>query len=44
LESADEQKHFLSFFRFLQMELITFDMKDAQGSTKHLLVSAGVGI
>ncbi len=32
--------HFLSFFfRFLQMEPITFDMKDAQGSTKHRLVS-----
>jgi hypothetical protein len=39
LESADELiKHFRFFFRFLQMEPITFDMKDAQGSTKHHLV------
>ncbi len=30
------QIHF--FFRFLLMEPITFDMKDAQGSTKHRLV------
>jgi hypothetical protein len=30
--------HFRLFFRFLQMEPITFDMKDAQGSTKHHLV------
>jgi hypothetical protein len=31
--------HFRFFFRFLQMEPITFDMKDAQGSNKHHLVS-----
>jgi hypothetical protein len=30
---------FFFFSRFLQMEPITFDMKDAQGSNKHHLVS-----